>query len=207
MIHFSAHWMRMVNSLGPLVIGGFLFLGLSSCGQKADSGLIVKLIPKESLVLEFNAYTCLQIIEGIRTIDGFVAPAVTGPVVQFNRMSMQWTKDTKLYVHSAKIKFRGGGIKGGETICDLTNDLPFLFESTGANNSGKYEAGGFLKPETANSNPKCRVVCSLPLENEEQPEISATGELIVKASEVSNEGEESEKVFRVKSKFRVTIKP
>jgi hypothetical protein len=73
--------------------------------------------------------------------------------------------------------------------------------------TGIYSAGIFSGKGIVTSNPRCRVACSLPLANPDHPEISASGELTVNASEVTNEGSESEKYFRVKSKFRIRITP
>ena len=185
-----------------------LFITVGSCGKKVDSSLIVKMIPSETLVLEFNAFSCLQIVTGIRTSDGFVTPAIQGPLIQFNRMTLEWTKSTsKLFLNSAKIKFRGVGIKGGETVCDLTGELPSLFEAREANNSAIYSAGGFNTKGKITSNPDCRIVCSMPLESSEVTEISATGELTIKGSELTNEGTESEKYFRVRSRLIVSVRP
>lgn len=199
---------RLKSFFSKLVFLTFLFMGLGSCGTKVDNSLIIKLIPSDTLVLEFNAYSCQQIEAGIRTANGFLTPAIEGPIVQFNRMTLEWKKSTsKLFVNSAKIKFRGAGIKGGETICDLTGELPSLFETSAANNSAIYSAGGFNTKGKITSNPNCRIVCSMPLENTETPEISATGELTIKGSELTNEGTESEKYFRVKSRVTISVKP
>ena len=187
-----------------------VFLIIASCGAKKEDELEVRLMPKDSLVLEFNAYSCLQILEGIRTIDGFVTPAIAGPVVQFNKMTLKWKKNTKLYIHYAKMKFRGAGIAGGETKCDFTNDLPSLFESTEAANTGKYTEGAIqenMANQVISSNPRCRIACSIPLADPDYPEIAGSGELTVKASEVTNEGKETEKYFRVKSRFKISIQP
>jgi hypothetical protein len=197
---------QLVFKAGLLAL---LFGGLASCGKKAEESLIIKMIPKESLVLEFNAYSCIQILNGIRTVDGgYATPDVSGPVVLFNKMSIQWTKDTKLYVHMLKIKFKGGGIAGGETTCDLTRDFPALFEYPINNpNDAYFEAGGFKEKGTIVSNPKCRLACSIPLADPEKPEIAATGEVLVKATEVTDEGTEKEKNFRVRSRFIVRVLP
>jgi len=202
------------------------FFVLGSCGKKPDSDLVIKISPNESLVLEMSAYSCQQIVDGIKTDNGVIDPAIKGPVVLFNKLSLQWKRSTKLFIHQAKIKFTGSGIQGGESSCELTQYLPSFFESTAETISlrvpatpattamplnqlqaAMYNASTFEAAGTIVSNPKCRVACSLPLVNAENPEISAAGELTVKASELTNEGTEEEKYFRIKSKFKIRVVP
>ncbi len=192
-----------------LILIGTLFGTLSSCGKKGDQSLIVKLVPKDTLVLEVPAaYSCMQIVAGIQTSDGNLVPEVAGPLIQFNRMSLEWTKENiPLHVHSAKLKIIGNGIVGGETTCDLTLQLLPLFESSDANNSNIFKGGEFLKNGRIDSNPNCRIPCSIPLVDPEKPEIMATGELIVKASEIASSGTDEEVWHRVRSSFRFVIKP
>lgn len=191
-----------------LFYAGAFWGALTSCGKKADSNLVVSLVPSDSIVLEFDAYSCTQIVTGIVGVDGQrVGPDIKGPVVLFNKMTMEWKKTSKLYIHDASIRFRGSGIQGGEAVCNITADLPALFESSAAGNSSYYSNGGFIQKGKVTSNPNCRVACSLPLANPDVPEISATGELTVKASEVANEGTDDEKYYRVKSRVTVHVRP
>lgn len=200
----SGNFLRSLLLLSSLV-------GLGSCAQKSDSALEIRMTPKESIVLEFNAYSCQQFVDNngqYRLPDGTqVPPAIQGPVVQFNRMSIQWKKSTKLFIHTLQIKFRGAGIAGGEQKCDLTAELTPLFESAAANNAAVYESGGFTKAGTITSHPRCRVVCPIALSNTDVPEITATGEVTLKASEITNAGTDQEKIYRVKTRMTVLIKP
>jgi hypothetical protein len=82
-----------------------------------------------------------------------------------------------------------------------------LFESTNANNSAIFKGGEFLAKGKITSNPNCRIPCSLPLVDPEKPEIMATGELIIKASEVAGSGTDEEVWHRVRSTFNFIIKP
>lgn len=184
-----------------------LFISLASCSKSKQSDLIIKLQPKESLVLEMNAYSCFQVRTGINLRDKYVEPDFPGPVVMFNKMTLEWTKTTKLFIHSVQIKFRGAGIAGGSTTCNITPDLPALFEDSTVNSTALYDQGTFLGKGVVTSHPRCRVVCSLPLADPDFPDIAATGEVIVKASEVTNEGAENEKYFRIRSRFNVSVRP
>lgn len=192
-----------------LVLSSLLVFG--SCAQKTDSALEINIIPKQSIVLEFNAYSCQQYVDnnGIyRLPDGTqVPPAVAGPVVQFNRMNIKWKKSSKLFIHTLQIKFRGAGIAGGEAKCDLTAELSPLFESAAAGNSAIFESGGFKGAGTINSHPRCRVICPLPLADPDVPEISAVGEVIMKASEITNEGTDQEKIYRIRTRMTVVVRP
>lgn len=201
----------MLKSLvSKLTVFSALFGVLSSCGKKSEQFLIVKLVPKDTLVLEVPAaYSCLQIVSGISSsTGGVVTPEVAGPLIQFNRMTMEWTKENvPLHVHSAKLVIRGSGIAGGETTCDLTLQVAPLFESSAANNSAYFKGGEFLAKGKITSNPNCRIPCTVPLDDPDKPEIMATGELTVKASEVANLDTDEEVWHRVKSTFRFIIKP
>jgi len=186
-----------------------LILGIGSCGQKKESDLEIKISANQAIVLEYDAYSCLQLLTGIRGTDGtYVTPEIKGPVVTFNNMSFKWKKTSKLYISQAKIKFKGSGIRGGETSCDLTKDLYYLFEADSTVNSpALYSNGTFFSAGTITTNPKCRITCSMPLANPNVPEIAATGELVVKATEVNNEGTTDEKYFRVRSNYQVRVTP
>lgn len=186
---------------------------LGSCGKKPDSDLIIKLSPPDSPILQMDAYSCAQRIEGITdtTTGNPVTPKYKGPVVIFNRMTMEWKKSTKLFVTQAKIIFRGSGIQGGEETCELSPSFFDFFEreTSAATQSptGIYSADTFLGKGIVTTNPKCRVICSVTLADPERPEISASAELSVRAVELTNEGKEDEKYFRVKSTFRARIVP
>lgn len=189
-----------------LLVFGSVMLG--SCAQQDDSSLVINFIPKETLVLDFSAFSCRQVLEGVRTADGaYVTPIITGPVVQFNRISMEWKKTTKLALHTIQIKFKGSGIEGGSTKCDLTYDLPALFETSTEGNTVSFDNGIFQGKGKIYTNSKCRIACSIPLEDPEVPEISAVGEVIVKASEITNEGTDNEKIFRVRTRINVRVRP
>lgn len=216
-------FMKLAQGLG----GVLLLVAVGSCGKKPQDDLVLKIVPTETLVLELNAYSCDQIIEGINneTGGGVVDPSIRGPVVLFNRMSMQWKKNTKLIVHQAKIRFTGVGLQGGESSCELTQYLNSFFESEEAigvrvpavtsadpteneiRKKNLFLGGMFMAPGTITSNPRCRIACPLSLANPDRPEISASGELTVKASELTNEGAENEKYYRVKSTFRIRVVP
>lgn len=208
----SSWWVGLISMITKVILLGSLLGIVGSCGKKPESDLVLKLSPNESLVLEMDAYSCGQVLDGIVTDTGtYVTPKYKGPVVQFNRFSMQWKKSTKLFVHQAKIKFLGSGIQGGEATCDLTSSLKEFFERevTAQTQSplNIYSGDTFLGAGTITSNPKCRVACSVPLTDPERPEITASGEITVKASELTNEGAEDEKYFRVKSNFRIRVVP
>jgi hypothetical protein len=192
------------------------FALLSSCGKTADNTLKVSFQPKESLVIEKSVYSCFQSVVlrgGFLDRNGnLVPPEVQGPLVQFNRLKMEWTRNNKLYIHSLQIRFRGAGISGGESVCDLSTELMWLFEKEGptgdrVNDPALYDAGTFFKKGEIISNPLCRIACPIALADMNVPEISAVGEVTVKGTEVTDEGTDEEKVFRVRTRVNVIVRP
>lgn len=201
-----------ISVVSKIILLGSLLGIVGSCGKKQESDLVLKISPPDSLVIEMDAFSCGQWLEGIVTDTGaYVTPKYKGPVVQFNSFSMEWKRSSKLFITQAKIKFTGSGIQGGETTCELTSSLRDFFErdttAQTQNPVGIFSGQAFLGKGIVTINPKCNVVCSIPLANEDRPEISASGEMMVKASELTNEGKEDEKYFRVKSTFRIRVVP
>ena len=187
----------------------FAFGLFTSCNKSAPQDLVIKITPEDSYVLDLNAYSCAQIVRGIGpgSIEG---PAISGPIVIFNKMSLEWKKSTELFIAQAKFKFTSAGITGGESTCDITGEIPALFEV------GRYDqqspknifvTSTFGGQGSVESNPNCKVVCNIPLVNRDVPEINGSGELTIKAFELTNKGKEDERYYRVKSKFRVKISP
>lgn len=196
-------------SVFKIIILGLGFMSLASCGKKGDQYLIVKLVPKDSLVLEVGAgYSCFLRVTGIVGSDGSIVPAdIPGPLVMFNRMTIEWKKTgVPLYLHAAKLELRSSGISQGVSKCDLTTELAPLFDSYSANSS-VFTGGKFTTAGKITSNPICRIMCPIKLLDENVPEISATGILTLKASEVANENTDEEAWHRVRTTFNVTIRP
>lgn len=192
----------------------FLFITLASCGEPAEQTLIIALSPMETLVVETpKTLSCKAQLTGTgSTTDPFPGGDVSGPLIKFNRFAMEWTKaSTTLYINSARIVFTSQGISGGQVSCDLTEQLPFLFEGSSSVNANAdptiFTNGAFIQKGKIVSNPVCRIPCTIPLADPNVPEITAFGELVVKGTEVINEGEINEVNYRVRSRFVVRIIP
>lgn len=187
----------------------FLTITELSCGKKAPEDLVIKISPDDSYVLDLNAYSCSQTVRGVGpgSLEG---PSISGPIVLFNKMTLEWKKSTELYIAQVKFKFTSNGITGGESVCDITGEIPALFEVGRYGEqtpTDSFKNSTFVKSGTVFSNPLCRIACNIPLINKEVPEISGSGELTIKAFELTNKGAENERYYRVRSKFRVKISP
>lgn len=200
---------KFLKCISFIFVIALLFPFLSSCSKKLSDDLEIKISPAETIVLGLNAYSCAQIVRG--EVGFNYTPEFSAPIVVFNKFTMKWKKSTKLIINQVKIKFRGAGIAGGESTCDLTGEIGPYFESTNAlalqDPLDTYSGGTFTQKGTIVSDPRCRVICNVPLQDPEVPEINANGELLVRATELTNEGQDNEKYYRVKSRFTLKVVP
>lgn len=186
--------MKLVVFLIFFVLGAML-----SCGKKKEPELLVVMTPEGSQVLETDGYSCLNKLA--RLTDTDIRPDLAAPTLSFKKMTIEWTKDTPLYIQVVKLIIRGAGVTGGEQTCTFgVDEITALFEHAG---NPSFVENTITAKGTYTSNPNCRVTCgSLSLADSNDVAINASGQLIVKATE-----EDGDTFRRVQATGSVQITP